>query len=119
MIISMNKTGLNLNLVQSIHKQLHNMVKFTYQKNTSIKNIHAQNKIELEFDPFQKPQIIAQHGEIHFTGDYLNEKRLLFMHRTGLNLILVNSKSHKHLHNMVKFKKQFHNMVKFKNDCRT
>ena len=45
--------------------------------------IHAQNKIELEFGPFQKPQIIAQHGEIHFTGDYLNEKHLLFMHKTG------------------------------------
>ena len=26
--------------------------------------IHAQNRIELEFGPFQKPQIIAQHDEI-------------------------------------------------------
>ena len=51
--------------------------------------IHVQNGIELEFVPFQKPQIIAQHGEIHFT-----------------ELESGPIKIHKQLHKMVKFTSQ-------------
>ena len=63
--IFMHKTRLNLNLVH---------LKATNDCTTWF-NIHAQNKIELEFGIFQKLQTFAQHGEIQ-----------------------------KQLHNMVKFK---------------